>query len=276
MTGNTPALLAAAAGVGFGHAILPDHWAPLAVLGRTRRYPLGRVARLSGLAAVTHVLVSIVLGALIIAVGLQFRSAVEGAQDAIIGGLLIATGVGFLALELTGHGHGHVHASGHEHVHASGHEHVHASGHEHFHASAHEHVHPPDHAHADDPGHAHDDGHGLGHHGEGEPPGAHEHGRSGRGGLPDLAAVVVPFGAAASPDLTILPVFLAATTVGVATALGALAVFAAVTVGTIVGLTLAAARGGRQIRSETLDRWGNALTAIVLLAIGALVFTGVI
>ena len=32
--------LAAAAGVGFGHAILPDHWVPLAVLGRTRRYPL--------------------------------------------------------------------------------------------------------------------------------------------------------------------------------------------------------------------------------------------
>ena len=31
----TPALLAAAAGVGFGHAILPDHWVPLAVVGRT-------------------------------------------------------------------------------------------------------------------------------------------------------------------------------------------------------------------------------------------------
>ena len=45
---TTPALLAAAAGVGFGHAILPDHWVPLAVVGRTRRYPLTKVARLSG------------------------------------------------------------------------------------------------------------------------------------------------------------------------------------------------------------------------------------
>ena len=30
-----PALLLAAAGVGFGHAVLPDHWLPLAVLSRT-------------------------------------------------------------------------------------------------------------------------------------------------------------------------------------------------------------------------------------------------
>ena len=59
MTATGPALLAAAAGVGFGHAILPDHWVPLAVVGRTRRYPLSRVARLSGLAGIAHVLVSL-------------------------------------------------------------------------------------------------------------------------------------------------------------------------------------------------------------------------
>src|ERR1700760_3084543 len=82
---TTPALLLAAAGVGFGHAILPDHWVPLAVIGRTRRYPLTKVARLSGLAGVAHVLVSLALGAVIIAVGLQFRSSVEHAQDTIIG-----------------------------------------------------------------------------------------------------------------------------------------------------------------------------------------------
>ena len=96
MTSTGPALLAAAAGVGFGHAILPDHWVPLAVLGRTRRYPLSRIARLSGLAGVAHVLVSIALGAVIIVIGLQFRSTIEHAQDAIIGCILIATGIGFL------------------------------------------------------------------------------------------------------------------------------------------------------------------------------------
>ncbi|HTX46570.1 MAG TPA: hypothetical protein VMD48_09840, partial [Solirubrobacteraceae bacterium] len=104
MSGNGLALIAAAAGVGLGHAILPDHWVPLAVLGRTRRYPLSRVARLSGLAGAAHVLVSIVLGAVIIGIGLQFRSTIQSAQDAIVGAILIATGIGFAALELTGRG----------------------------------------------------------------------------------------------------------------------------------------------------------------------------
>ncbi len=114
MSSNTPALLAAAAGVGLGHAILPDHWVPLAVLGRTRRYPLSRVARLSGLAGIAHVLVSVILGAIIIVIGLQFRSSIQSAQDTIIGWILIATGIGFAALELTGHGHHHDHDHDHD------------------------------------------------------------------------------------------------------------------------------------------------------------------
>src|SRR4030081_598162 len=115
----TLALLAASAGVGFGHAILPDHWVPLAVVGRTRRYPLARVARLSGIAGVAHVLVSIALGGVIVAVGLQFRSTVQSAQDTIIGCVLILTGVAFAILEASGlgHHHGHDHAHTHHHAH---------------------------------------------------------------------------------------------------------------------------------------------------------------
>jgi len=233
MSGTTPALLAAAAGVGFGHAILPDHWVPLAVLGRARRYPLSKVARLSGLAGVAHVLLSLVLGGVIIGIGLQFRSTIQSAQDTIIGAILIATGLGFAVFELTGHGHGHD-----AHGHDTGHDHA---GHAH-----------------DDPNHDHDEH-------------AHE-----RGGVRGLAAVMVPFGAAASPDLTILPVFLAATAVGAGTAIGSLVIFGTVTIATIVGLTLAAARGGYQIRGEWLDRWGNTITAVTLIVIGALVLAGAI
>src|SRR5581483_9933193 len=96
------AALLAAAGVGFGHAVLPDHWVPLALLGRTQRYPLRRVATLSAASGVAHVTVSLLLGAVLVVIGLQFRSAVEHVQDALVGGLLIATGAGFLVLELTG------------------------------------------------------------------------------------------------------------------------------------------------------------------------------
>ena len=244
MSATTPALFAAAAGVAIGHAILPDHWVPLAVLGRARRYPLSKVARLSGLAGVAHVLLSLVLGAVIIAIGLQFRSSIQSAQDTIIGCLLIATGVGFAIFELTGHGHSHD-DDGHGH--------------------SHEH-HGHDHSHDDD---EHDHGHEHGEQGE------HDD-RHDRRGIRGLAAVMVPFGAAASPDLTILPVFLAAAAVGVPTAIGSLAIFAAVTIGTIVGLTLTATRGGYQIQGQWLDRWGNGITAVVLVVIGALVLTGTI
>jgi nickel/cobalt exporter len=224
MSLGAPALLLAAAGVGFGHAILPDHWMPLAVVGRTQRYPLRRVARVSLLAGVAHVLVSVVLGALIVLVGLQFRHAVQSAQDTVVGVILILTGVAFAAVELTGHGHHHG-----------------PGGHTHDHDHDHDHAHP-----------------------------------AGRRRFSGLAGIMVPFGAAASPDLTILPVFLAACASGVGAAVGSVVVFATVTIGTIVGLTVAAARGCYQITGAWLERWGNAFTALVLVIIGALVLGGIL
>jgi nickel/cobalt exporter len=238
VSSTTPALLAAAAGVGLGHAILPDHWVPLAVVGRTQRYPLARVARLSLLAGIAHVLVSLLLGAIIVVIGLQFRSTVQNAQNAIIGVVLMLTGVAFAALELTGRGHGHSHDHGPPQSDGQAH------------GAHHPHLHTPQ---------------------ESDAIIVAESGR-----VRGLASIMVPFGAAASPDLTILPVFLAATAAGAFAAAGALIVFSAVTIGTIVGLTLLACFGGYQMRGRWLERWGNMFTAAVLALIGALVLTGVV
>ena len=87
---------------------------------------------------------------------------------------------------------------------------------------------------------------------------------------------MVPFGAAASPDLTILPVFLAATVSGPVTAGLSLATFALVTIGTILTLTVAAAAGGYTVKGAWLDRFGNLVTAAVLVAVGGLVAAGVL
>jgi nickel/cobalt exporter len=265
MSDTGPALLAAAAGVAFGHAILPDHWVPLAVLGRTRRYPLARVTRLSGAAGIAHVLVSFVLGAIVVVVGLQFRSTIESAQGVIVGGILIVTGIGFAVLELTGHGHHHGHEHGHDHDHD------------------HDHEHGPGPGHGDGDGEGDGDGDGGdrdraggGHSHDHDQPHAHTHAPAGAKRPSGLAAVMIPFGAAASPDLTILPVFLAATTAGIGIAIGSLLIFATVTIGTIVGLTVGATRGGYQLQGEWLEQWGNAFTALVLVIIGALVLAGVI
>jgi nickel/cobalt transporter (NicO) family protein len=238
---SASALVLAAAGVGFGHAVLPDHWAPLAVLSRARRDPLHRVVRRSLAAGGAHVVLSLLLGALLIGVGLSFRATVLRYEDYVVGGLLLATGAVFLVLELTGRGHGHAHD--HEHGHA--HEH----GHDHHHEHGRPHEHPHEH---------------------------HSHSSGGGGRIRSAVALAVPFGAAASPDLTILPVFLAASALGGATAVGALLVFAGVTVATIVGLTVAATLGVARLTAPWMERRANLLTAVTLLVFGGLIAAGLV
>lgn len=232
---SVPLLIVAAGTVGFLHSILPDHWVPLAVVARTQRWGISRVARISFLASVGHVLTSIIIAGVIAFVGLQFRSAFETQQGHIVGVVLVLTGIGFLVWGLTGHGHHHHHEHGHDH--------------------------PP----ADED--VHDDG-GLHH--------AHAYPSSdNRSPARRFAAIAVPFGAAASPDLTILPVALAASAVSRAAVVGCLISFSAVTLGTFVVLTVAATLAGYQVKGEWLEEHGSAITAVVLIAIGIAVFLGV-
>jgi nickel/cobalt exporter len=246
-----PALLLAAAGVGVGHAVMPDHWLPLAVLSRTNRYRTARVVRLSLAAALTHVVVSLVFGGILVVIGLQFRATVARHTDLIVGGILLATGAVFLVLDLFGQGHGHSHdGEGSQHGHADDHgHHGHGGG---------------------NGGHVHEHGRGTTAVLERAAPASDN--RTARG----LAGLLIPFGAAASPDLTILPVFLAAAALGPAAALGSLATFAVATVATIVGLTTATALGGRLFTASWIDRRANLITALTLIAIGVLVTAGLI
>jgi len=220
-------LLLAAAVVAVLHSILPDHWVPLAVVARTQRWGLLRVARVSALASVGHVVSSLVLAGIVAAVGLRFQHQLEAQQGHLIGAVLALTGLGFLAWGLRSGGHGHEHD--------------------------------------------HDQDHGDGH--------AHAHGRAqaptGQQSLARrLAAIAVPFGVAASPDLTILPVALAASAAGRGAVAGVLIVFAVITIGVFVGLTVLATLAGYQIKGEWLERNANTITALVLIAIGIVAFVG--
>jgi nickel/cobalt exporter len=237
MSTSVPLLIIAAGTVGFLHSILPDHWVPLAVIARTQRWNLGRVARVSFLASVGHVLTSLIIAAIIAVVGLQFRHAFETQQGHIVGIILVLTGIGFLIWAVTGHG-------GHHH-------------------------HDDDHAHPHDRTHAHEDG-------------GYDHPRDRQGAQPmndgslvrRFAAIAVPFGAAASPDLTILPVALAASAIGVGAVVGCLLSFTVVTLGTFIALTVAATIAGYQVQGEWLEDHGNYLTGLVLLVIGGAVYLG--
>ncbi len=236
---SIPLLLIAAGTVGFLHSILPDHWVPLAVVARTQRWSIARTARTSLLASVGHVLTSIVLGGIIALVGLQFRHAVENEQGHIVGVVLVLTGAGFFIWGLSGRGHHH-----------------------------HDHDQHPDADH---------------HHPDAVHNQAHDHPRGGTAGGIEapvgsvarrLAAIAVPFGAAASPDLTILPVFLAASAIGAGAVIGVLTTFSIVTLATFVVLTVGATLAGYQVQGEWLEENGNMLTAIVLVVIGIAVYAG--
>jgi nickel/cobalt transporter (NicO) family protein len=223
-----PLLLVAAAVVAVLHSILPDHWVPLAVVARAQRWSVFRVARVSALASVGHVVSSLILSGIVAVIGLQFQHQLETQQGHIIGAVLVLTGLGFLAWGMRsgrqGHDHGHTHE-----------------------------VHEDARAHA---------------HGEVPAP-AHQQTLARR-----LAVIAVPFGVAASPDLTILPVALAASAVSKGIVAGVLIVFSAITIVVFVGLTVLATLAGYQIKGDWLERNANTITALVLIAIGIVAFVG--
>jgi len=225
-------LVVAAASVAVLHSILPDHWVPLAVVARTQRWSLLRVARVSTLASAGHVLTSVVLGGVIAVIGLQFQREIDVQQGHIAGGVLVLTGLGFLVWGLTGHGHGHDHDHGHSHS--------------------------QPHEQSDD----HEDGPTV------------EMASTEQPLARRLAAIAVPFGVAASPDLTILPVALAASAIGGVTVASVLIVFVAVTMATFVGLTVLATIAGYRIKGEWLERNATTITALVLIAIGVVAYIG--
>jgi len=233
-------LLVAAGVVAILHSILPDHWVPLAVVARTQRWNMLRVVRVTLLASLGHVITSLIIGGIIAWVGLQFQHEIETQQGHIVGAVLVLTGIAFLLWGLVGHGpHRHNHGEGHVHTHD------HSFGHKH------------------DEHHHHDDAHEHAHHQvQGQPL------------VKRLAAIAVPFGVAASPDLTILPVVLAASAIGGVAVTSVLGVFALLTISTFVGLTMIATLVGYQIKGDWLEENANTITSIVLVIIGIVAYVG--
>ncbi len=127
------------------------------------------------------------------------------------------------------------------------------------------------HGHHHDEDHAHD--HELGH--KRDHPHEHEHSlRKEQPLIKRLAAIAVPFGMAASPDLTILPVALAASAVGTVAVVSVLSVFAIFTIATFISLTVIATLAGYQIKGDWLEKNANTITSLVLIAIGIVAYFG--
>lgn len=131
-------LSATAATIAVVHTLAgPDHYLPFVAMSRCGGWSLRKTALVTALCGLGHVLSSVVLGLLGIALGsVVFVNSLEESRGAIAGWLLLAFGLTYTVYGLVRaarnrpHRHVHGHANGtvhdHEHVHVGEHLHVHA------------------------------------------------------------------------------------------------------------------------------------------------------
>ena len=133
-------LVGAAAAVGFVHTVFgPDHYLPFIVLSKARQWSSVKTVMITLLCGIGHVLSSIVLGFIGIALGIAvFRlEAIESFRGELAAWLLITFGFTYFiwgihrAIRNRPHEHFHLHESGdansHPHRHVADHTHVHTS-----------------------------------------------------------------------------------------------------------------------------------------------------
>lgn len=132
------ALAATAAFLGIVHTLAgPDHYVPFIALARARRWSPARTVAVTLSCGVGHVMGSVLLGAVGIAVGLALGHMewIEAVRGEVAGWLLLGFGLAYAAWGLRRawrgrpHRHWHAHGDGvvhdHRHVHEAAHVHVH-------------------------------------------------------------------------------------------------------------------------------------------------------
>jgi ABC-type nickel/cobalt efflux system permease component RcnA len=133
-------LMLTALSIGFVHTLLgPDHYLPFVAMSAARNWTRQKTMLVTALCGVGHVLGSIVIGFVGIALGASLHRLqwLEGVRGGLAAWALIAFGLAYAAwglkqaLRSRRHAHEHVHEDGTRHSHAHGH-HVH-DGHAHVH-----------------------------------------------------------------------------------------------------------------------------------------------
>jgi len=237
-------LVATVAAVGVLHTLVPDHWAPIAVLARRQGWSVARTARTAAVAGLGHVTSTLLLGVVLWAAGAAIAVRYAHAVNLVAAAALIAFGgwiaiSGWRELRASAQGGG-VHAHAHLHGHADGTRHVHW------------------HDHAEGDRHAIDGGVAVAH--------EHEHAVAGR------TALLLILGS--SPMLEGLPAFFAASSYGAPLLALMAAVFAATTILTYVGVSCSAVRGLERTSFGPLERYGEVLSGAIVAAIGVYAITG--
>ncbi len=234
-------LAGTAASLGLIHTVIgPDHYLPFIVISRARHWTLRKTLFVSFLAGLGHILSSVVLGFVGIALGIAVArlEGVESARGELAAWLLIGFGLAYFvwgmrrAWKDKPHTHAHLHGNDVTHEHPHGPEH-----------GAHEHVHS----------------HEKAEH-------AHIHGEEKKANItPWVLFTIFVFG----PCEPLIPLVMypAArhSTAGVALVAGA---FGLVTIATMLVIITAASWGARFVRLGKLERYSHALAGLMIFVSG--------
>lgn len=124
--------------IGFIHTLLgPDHYLPFIVLSEAKKWTVRKTMFITFICGIGHVLSSVILGLVGIAVGISVKKlvTVESFRGNIAAWLFIAFGLVYMVISIRNliknrkHSHAHFHLGGEKHVH----EHDHHKEHTHIH-----------------------------------------------------------------------------------------------------------------------------------------------
>lgn len=229
MTGDIAILTATAASIGFVHTIIgPDHYLPFVMMGRVQRWSIRKTGFIAALCGVGHILSSVLIGL----VGIGMGKAV-GQLEWFDGqrGTIAAWGLTVFGITYLVWG-----------IHAA----IKNRPHTHWHAHEEGMVHNHEHAHS-------------GHH-------AHVHAGSAEPSItPWILFTIFVFG----PCEALIPVLmLPAISVNLLSLLWVTAVFAAVTLITMVSAVVLMAMGANLLPLGRLERYGHVLAGGIICACG--------
>ncbi len=240
-------LVLAVLAVGVLHTMVPDHWAPIAILARQQGWSTVQVVRAAAMAGTGHTVSTLIIAAIVWGAGSMLAARYGHMMTVLSSAALIVFGA-WIALsswrEMTQahHDHGHSHF-GHAHAHR------HDGGEEHRHW----------HEHHDHDWHAVDANLAL------AP--VHEHGHV----TSSRTALLLILGS--SPMVEGIPAFFAASRYG-AGLLGVMAVvFAASTIVTYVVLCALSARGMQSLNLGPFERYGEIFSGSIIALLGLVFLT---
>ena len=242
-TSQAVLLIVATVAVGVLHTMVPDHWAPIALLSRQHGWTKAHTARTAAIAGLGHTVSTLIIAVIVWTAGTMLAARFGSAMSIASSAALIAFGA-WIAI-----------SSWHEIAHGHDHEHEHFEhAHLHRHEGGVEHRHW--HAHHEANWHAVDGNVAL------APVHEHEHKTSSR------TALLLILGS--SPMIEGLPAFFAAGRYGAGLLAIMAVLFAASTILTYVVLSVASASGMQRLNLGRFEEYGEVISGAFIALLGVL------